>query len=434
MTGDGEPGGGVELMMQKHLVGTPGQADLRAGPRRHGHPGRPELAGPGGRRQRRHLTINSTCSGSPRTPWRRVKETKALSGTVVIEDVKTGNLLAVASYPSFDPNTDVGKKGAQLSNVAFSDVFEPGSTVKIMTMAAALEEGTVTPSTPVVDPQPPAALRRELQGQPRAPHRVPHVAGTLAQSSNIGTILVGETLKPKTLSRYFRKFGLGRESGIGLPRRVPRPARRRRDWSGSKQATVVFGQGISVNAIQAAGGVPDHRQRRRAGRAPPRRQRHRAPTAPSSPTPTSAKRRGWCRTRPPPTSSADARGRRQPGRHRAEAQIPGYRVAGKTGTADYYDAKAGGYSGRHRDLHRLRPRRRPAARRGGHHPEADLRRYFGGVRRRPGVQGRHDLRAAGAEDPADRHEAAEGHPARSRPQEALADPTVLRNGHKRSDR
>ena len=78
------------------------------------------------------------------------------------------------------------------------------------------------------------------------------MAGTLAESSNIGTILVSETMKSKTLESYFRKFGLGAPSGTGYPGGVPRPARPASQWSGTKQATVVFGQGISVTAIQAA--------------------------------------------------------------------------------------------------------------------------------------------------------------------------------------
>ena len=165
------------------------------------------------------LTVNSSLQWYAQNALaQRIKETKAKSGTVVIEDVKTGNLLAVASYPSFDPNTDIGKKGTQLSNVAFSDVFEPGSTSKIMTMAAALEEGTVTPSTPVVIPN--RLPRYDANFKDSHEHATEYrtVAGTLAESSNIGTILVSETMKPKTLESYFRKFGLG----LALRHRVPR--------------------------------------------------------------------------------------------------------------------------------------------------------------------------------------------------------------------
>ena len=175
MTGAGEPGGGVEVMMQKHLVGTPGKQTFEQGRDGTIIPVGESSLVPAVDGNDVTLTVNSSLQWYAQNALaQRIKETKAKSGTVVIEDVKTGNLLAVASYPSFDPNTDIGKKGTQLSNVAFSDVFEPGSTSKIMTMAAALEEGDGHALDAGRHPQPPAALRRELQGQPRARHRVPH--------------------------------------------------------------------------------------------------------------------------------------------------------------------------------------------------------------------------------------------------------------------
>ena len=132
-------------------------------------------------------------------------------------------------------------------------MFEPGSTSKIMTMAAALEEGTVTPSTPVVIPNRLPRYDANFKDSHEHPTLYRTVAGTLAESSNIGTILVSETMKPKTLESYFRKFGLGAQSGHGLPRGVRAAcSSRRRRGAARKKATVAFGQGISVTAIQAA--------------------------------------------------------------------------------------------------------------------------------------------------------------------------------------
>ena len=104
----------------------------------------------------------------------KVIETQALSGTVVVENVKTGELLAVASYPTFDPNQP-GQSSENWTNKAFNDVYEPGSTGKVMTAAAAIEEGVVTPSDRGRGAQPDPPRRHGVQGQPRPPDRVPHL-------------------------------------------------------------------------------------------------------------------------------------------------------------------------------------------------------------------------------------------------------------------
>jgi cell division protein FtsI (penicillin-binding protein 3) len=345
MTGDGEPGGGVEFMMQKHLVGTPGKQTFEQGLDGTAIPvaqGSKVTAVDGNDVT---LTINSNLQWYAQNALaQRVKETKATSGTVVVEDVKTGNLLAVASYPSFDPNTDIGKKGTQLSNLAFSDVFEPGSTSKIMTMSAALEEGTVTPSTPVVIPNRLPRFDANFKDSHEHPTEYRTVAGTLAESSNIGTILVSETLKPKTLESYFHRFGLGAKSGTGYPGESRGLLPPSDTWSGTKKSTVAFGQGISVTAIQAASvfqtiandGV----------RVAPRLVDS---VTQADGTVTPAPRSASTRVVSHRTASDVSRmleGVVSPDGTAEEAQIPGYRVAGKTGTADYYDSKVGGYSGR----------------------------------------------------------------------------------------
>ena len=196
---------------------------------------------------------------------------------------------------------------------------------------------------------------------------------------------------------------------------------------------MMFGQGISVNAIQAAAvfqtiandGV----------RVPPaaRRRHARRPTAAYAADPGAQARCGSSR----PTAAKQLRemleGVVGTDGTAPEAKIPGYRVAGKTGTADRYDAEAGGYSRQARPASSASPR--PTTRRSSSAVTCSgrSRRYFGGVRRRPGVQGRHDLRAAGAEDPADRHDAAEGH-LKAHARGAGSRPTVLRDGRQRSAR
>jgi cell division protein FtsI (penicillin-binding protein 3) len=345
VTGAGEPGGGVELMMEKALRGTPGKQTFEQGRDGTVIPvGQTSLV-PAVDGQDVTLTVNSGLQWYAQNALaQRIKETKAESGTVVVMDVRTGDLLSVASYPTFDPDTDIGKKGVMLRNVAFSDVFEPGSTSKIMTIAAALEEGEVTPSTPVIIPN--RLPRYDASFKDSHEHSTLYrtVAGTLAESSNIGTVLVSETMAPKTLESYFRSFGLGKPSGSGFPGESGGILARSDTWSGTTKATVAFGQGLSVTAVQAAS-VFQAIANDGVRVAPRLVDSVTATDGTVTTTPDSARSRVVSH-RTAADVSRMLEGVVSPDGTAEEAQIPGYRVAGKTGTAEYYDARVGGYSGR----------------------------------------------------------------------------------------
>ena len=341
---NGDPGGGVELVADRLLEGTPGRQTSEKGVDGTVIPSGASSVTPAVDGQDVRLTVNSSLQWYAQNALaQRIKETKASSGTVVIMNAKTGDLLSVASYPTFNPNTDVGKKGAELDNKAFTDVFEPGSTAKIMTMAAALEEGTVTPSTPVVIPNRLPRYDTRFKDSHEHPTLYRTVAGTLAESSNIGTILVSETLKSSTLERYFRKFGLGAPSGLRFPGESAGLLAKSSTWSGTQQATVSFGQGISVTAIQDAsvfqtianGGV----------RVAPRL----VDSVTAADGTVQEMPRSTSRRVVSPRTAADVsrmlEGVVSPEGTAEEAQIPGYRVAGKTGTADFYDPQLRKYSG-----------------------------------------------------------------------------------------
>ena len=432
MTGAGEPGGGVELMMEKHLVGTPGRQTFEQG--RDGTiipVGQSSLV-PAVDGNDVTLTVNSSLQWYAQNALaQRIKETKAASGTVVIEDVKTGNLLAVASYPSFDPNTDVGKKGTQLSNVAFSDVFEPGSTSKIMTMAAALEEGTVTPSTPVVIPNRLPRYDANFKDSHEHPTEYRTVAGTLAESSNIGTILVSETMKSKTLESYFRKFGLGRAVGHRVPGGVPRPARPvepvERHQAGHRRVR----PGHLGHRGPGRLGVPDDRQRRRAGRTPPgrehdRRRRHADHDAGVG---DEAGRLAPDGRGPLP----HARGRGEPRRHRRggpDPGLPGRRQDRHAQTTTTPPPAATADAPR---ASSATPR--PTTRRSWSRSSSRSRptRFFGGYVAGPVFKDVATYALQELKIPPTGTKAPKV-TLKVTPEEALADPTVLRNGHKRSDR
>jgi cell division protein FtsI (penicillin-binding protein 3) len=272
-----------------------------------------------------------------------VRKTQATSGTVIVEDVRTGKLLAVASYPTYDPANRKDLDLRSLQNTAFTETFEPGSTSKIMTMAAAIEEGKVTPSTPVIIPSQIRRVDRIFHDSHPHGTEFRTVAGTLAESSNMGTIFVGETMTAQVLDTYLRKFGLGKTSGIDF---IGESAGELHPWDkqdGAQRYTVMFGQGVSVTAIQVAsvfqtianGGL----------RIPPRLVD--AVEDPSGAMRETAQPQG---VRVVSNGTAHQVSQMLEGVVSEEgtapkAKIDGYRVAGKTGTADRINPATGSYAG-----------------------------------------------------------------------------------------
>ncbi len=272
----------------------------------------------------------------------QVKATGAESGYLVAMDPRTGAVLALVSVPTFDPNNPGASPVADRSDGAALDVFEPGSTQKVVTMAAALEQGTTTPGSHIVVP--PTLRRGGTTFHDAETHGTLKLttAGVLAQSSNIGTIKVGEQVPASTLYAVQRKFGLGQVTGIGLPESAgilaPSSA-----WSGSQRYTVLFGQGLSVTALQAASvyatiandGVRVTPQVV-AGTTSPDGTFHPAAAAKStraiSPT-TARELRLMLENVVGENGTA------------VKASIPGYRVAGKTGTSQAPDPSCGCYRG-----------------------------------------------------------------------------------------
>jgi cell division protein FtsI (penicillin-binding protein 3) len=180
-----------------------------------------------------------------------VKSSRALSGTVIVMDPKTGQILAHATAPTFDPNNTSKVSLVAMRNPSVLDVYEPGSTGKVMTLAAAIEEKKITPETVLTIPY---ALKRSVKTfHDHEPHPTQRLttAGVLAVSSNTGSIKIGEMLSNDKLYEYLTKFGIGTKTGSGLPGEsrgiLPKVA----DWSGTTAPTVAFGQGYSLTAMQA---------------------------------------------------------------------------------------------------------------------------------------------------------------------------------------
>jgi cell division protein FtsI (penicillin-binding protein 3) len=180
-----------------------------------------------------------------------VKSSNAISGTVIVMDPKTGQILAHATAPTFDPNNTSKVSLVAMRNPSVQDVYEPGSTGKVMTLAAAIEEKKITPETVFTVPY---ALKRSVKTfrdhEPHPDQRLTS-SGILAVSSNTGSIKIGELMSNDTLYSYLSKFGIGEKTGSGLPGESRGILPKVGDWSGTTAPTVAFGQGYSLTAMQA---------------------------------------------------------------------------------------------------------------------------------------------------------------------------------------
>ena len=180
-----------------------------------------------------------------------VSKSRAVSGTVIVMDPKTGHILAHATAPTFDPNNTKTVSQAAMRNPSVQDVYEPGSTGKVMTLAAALEEKKITPETVFSVPYSIKRGGEVFHDHERHPVQQLTTSGILAVSSNTGTIKIGEMISNDTLHSYLSKFGIGKSTGSGLPGESAGIFRPVSDWSGTTAPTVAFGQGYSLTAMQA---------------------------------------------------------------------------------------------------------------------------------------------------------------------------------------
>ncbi|WP_125775294.1 peptidoglycan D,D-transpeptidase FtsI family protein [Antribacter gilvus] len=180
-----------------------------------------------------------------------VSATGAEYGVVVVQDVRTGEMVALADSGSVDPNDRTTDRVAEGSR-AVKDLFEPGSTGKVITMAAALERGYWTPESQFTVPDRyTASSGQTFRDSHDHPVQQLTLTGILAESSNTGTVMVGEKIPVQVRYDYLRKFGFGEVSGLGLPGESKGLLSPAESWDARTKDVVLFGQGVSVNAIQA---------------------------------------------------------------------------------------------------------------------------------------------------------------------------------------
>ncbi|WP_232820371.1 penicillin-binding protein 2 [Brachybacterium sp. YJGR34] len=184
-----------------------------------------------------------------------VEQVGGTGGSAVVYNSRTGEVLALAEYPTYDPNDPGAAEEEDLGNRSISNVFEPGSTGKLFTIAAALEEGTVTPETEYEIPYERYFEGHRIKDSHVHPDQQLTTAGVLKNSSNVGTVQISETLTPQIRHDYLTAFGLGQPTGVELPGESAGIVHPAEDWTGRTRYTTSFGQGYSVNALQMVSAV-----------------------------------------------------------------------------------------------------------------------------------------------------------------------------------
>ncbi|WP_136413216.1 penicillin-binding protein 2 [Herbaspirillum sp. ST 5-3] len=249
-----------------------------------------------------------------------VEKHKAKAAGVVVVDVQTGEVLALANLPTYNPNDRVHLTGAQLRNRVLTDTFEPGSIMKPFTIALALENKLVTPNT-VIQTAPGYLTIGKATIHDAHVHGPLTVSEVIEKSSNVGTTKIALQLQPQQMWEMFTTVGFGQPPKLGFPGAVAGRVRPFKSWRPIEQATMSYGHGISVSLIQMAQSymifardgdtIPLTFQK--AGDQPISRRVISEKTARDV--------RAMMETVVSPAGTAP------------KAQIPGYRVAGKTGTA-----------------------------------------------------------------------------------------------------
>jgi cell division protein FtsI (penicillin-binding protein 3) len=180
----------------------------------------------------------------------QVEATGAKGGTAVVSDPRTGEILAMANIVRAADGADAGRAVPSSNNSAVTAVYEPGSVNKVITMAAALEEDLVEPGTMLTVPDSIQVSDHLFTDHDPHPTTSWSVTDVLAQSSNVGTIMLAQQLGPERLDQYLRDFGFGEATGLGFPNEVPGLMLEAQDWSGTSIGSIPLGQGISVTALQ----------------------------------------------------------------------------------------------------------------------------------------------------------------------------------------
>lgn len=265
----------------------------------------------------------------------------ATYGNIVVSDTRTGQILALAETSTVDPADLASSDPSNWGSRAISNVFEPGSTAKVITMAAALETGAWTPTSKFTVPDTYVTDNGQTirDSHAHAPQQLT-LAGVFAESSNTGTVMIGEKIPMQVRYDYLSKFGFGQKTGVGLPGESAGILHPVEKWDGRTRWNVLFGQGVAVTAIQsnevfatiANGGV---RNTPRIVKGYRSEDGTYEAVKPAETTQVVSEETADTVLQMMETVVSDGTGKK--------AAVPGYRIAGKTGTAQAPNPLTGTY-------------------------------------------------------------------------------------------
>ena len=277
-----------------------------------------------------HLTLDAAIQERTEAALAEVGQTYQPAGaTALVVDPRNGEILALANWPRVDANNVAGAPAYARQDRAVQASYEPGSTFKPITISGAMEEGLVEPDTQLAVPPTIQVADRVVGEAHEGGGGTLAVADIIARSSNVGSVMIGLKLGAERFDHWVRRFGFGRPTSVDVPGEQQGIVLRPKDYSGSSMGNMPIGQGIAVTPIQMATAytaIANEGLMRRpymiAGhRRPPKR--------------VLSRRTGE-------RMSHMLEGVLGPGGTAQEAQVPGYKLAGKTGTAE--KAENGGYS------------------------------------------------------------------------------------------
>jgi cell division protein FtsI (penicillin-binding protein 3) len=278
-----------------------------------------------------HLTIDSDLQfQTQRMLSEALRSARAYSGSAVVMDVQTGELLAMASYPTYDAANPTATDERDRQNLATSSVIEPGSVHKAITFAAGLECGVINKDSVLTVPMTIEKGDKTFRDTHSHPTTGMTLSGILAQSSNVGTIMIADGVGAERLYEFQRAFGLGEGTGLGLPGESDGIVQPPANWSGSSYGGIPIGLGVAVTPLQmtsvyatvANDGVRVAPSLISGVSAPG--EGAPAAGAPKGERVMSSENAQVLREALEAVTSSEGTG--------AKAAVPGYRVAGKTGT------------------------------------------------------------------------------------------------------
>ncbi len=322
---------GLESFYEKSLRGRAGEARIERDPQGNEIPGGADVIEPAVRGKDIVLTIDQSIQASAEhTLTQQVEEAGAKGGMAIVADVRTGDILAMATVNGAADGRPAGPAPASEQNKPATEVYEPGSTNKVITMAGAIEDGVVAPETVIEGIGSEVVVGDTTYTDVDTHPSTMTVAEILEHSSNVGTIRIADMLGPERFDHYLHAFGFGQQTALGFPGEADFKLLPLENYNDTSMGSMPIGNGIAVSAIQmldvyltlANGGLA-RAPRLVKATVDENGERHNVPLLPTH------------RVVSPETASA-VTGMLElvvEGGTGQEAAVTGYRVAGKTGTA-----------------------------------------------------------------------------------------------------